>query len=371
VEHYHHRTSALEGIAQQRNAIIRTAAASSKIWFAAVCFVDSDIVLQPDTLVRLWNDQHAVVAAPYTPRWAACPVVPIPSIQGGGDEGNVTTGGESGGLALSQSQMDVKERSTQDKPLSMEQQRNHSSMLSSVCTSTDISAVEETMLVTQIDVVVPQQQYRVVPQQQSSLRLERIWDKTVDGMCPSTQSTPDWFPIQLLLHPELGQNDTSVPCIVVGMGATLLRRQVWDVPFRVGDICSVIRGEDVGFCLDVIRKHSVDCSPRTLLGHQVQHLNGGTAASVLIPDLHFDLDPNRLSTEPAGSTEKVKRDRPKGNKGPWIARLTTTHVRCLQFHSPLHFVDDTESSLLVNSEPRFVPCVLLEAALSPTRTVRG
>ncbi len=70
-----HTSSTLDAVCRQRNEVVRRAREGGYAW---LLFLDSDVMLEETTLVRLLAASGDVIHAPYRPRWAAQPIVGVP-----------------------------------------------------------------------------------------------------------------------------------------------------------------------------------------------------------------------------------------------------------------------------------------------------
>jgi len=97
--------------------------------------------------------------------------------------------------------------------------------------------------------------------------------------------------MQLLVNPHcLAVSSISFPCSVMGCGAMLLRSAVFHVPFRLGETLGGVRGEDVGFCLDLcaLGMQQELAYPHCLSRHVVRHEAGGQHPDLFVPRLQVD-----------------------------------------------------------------------------------
>ena len=117
--------------------------------------------------------------------------------------------------------------------------------------------------------------------------------------------------VQLLIDPHLLAPSPSHPalahpCVVLGFGALLVRRSLLSIEYALAESLGGVKGEDVGFCLSLLRLQEsrvrarsescrdlrrLDCQvlecpdepdvrPHFLAGHIVQHLAGGKGTTV-------------------------------------------------------------------------------------------
>jgi len=120
--------------------------------------------------------------------------------------------------------------------------------------------------------------------------------------------------IQLLINPELVAMDglcaectnglaearrevVAIECAILGFGATLLRRPILTVPFRLAEVMGGVEGEDIGFCLDLLATNNSLYRPHFLASHKVHHVSGGKAARPFIPNLSNINQPSSQSGE--------------------------------------------------------------------------
>jgi hypothetical protein len=95
--------------------------------------------------------------------------------------------------------------------------------------------------------------------------------------------------MQLLLNPHLlRSNADSIPCSIIGFGATLVRSSLLHIPYRIQESIGNVKGEDIGFCIDLLALGDVDYQPYILADHYVVHLAGGACPSPFIPDLDHE-----------------------------------------------------------------------------------
>ncbi|CAF3956018.1 unnamed protein product [Rotaria sp. Silwood1] len=179
-DHYH-TDAVLEAICNQRNAIRNYALQDAQ--YDWLFFLDSDILLQPSTLILLLQTQRHCIGAPYMPRWSRHVVVGVSQI------------GE--------------------------------------------SEIE----------------------------------------CN----------LQLLLNPHLLDcSMASIPCSILGFGAILIRSSLLHIPYRIQESIGSVKGEDIGFCIDLLALGRIDYQPYFLTAHYVEHLSGGASPSPFVPDLVHD-----------------------------------------------------------------------------------
>ena len=98
VPHYDiHARHAIQHVAAARNTALQMAHE-----YAAVWFVDTDVLPHSNTLSLLWKSEFAVVGAPYRVRWCGFPAVgiihdtvqsPLPTHCNSADEGQITLNG--------------------------------------------------------------------------------------------------------------------------------------------------------------------------------------------------------------------------------------------------------------------------------------
>ena len=75
--------------------------------------------------------------------------------------------------------------------------------------------------------------------------------------------------VEILANPQrMDAAGEAFPCALVAAGCTLIRQPALDVPFAVADY-GFVRGEDIGFCLQLKARGIV---PRCLTRHHVEHL---------------------------------------------------------------------------------------------------
>jgi hypothetical protein len=95
--------------------------------------------------------------------------------------------------------------------------------------------------------------------------------------------------LQFLLNPQLlRSNVDSIPCSILGFGATLIRSSLFHIPYRIQESIGGVQGEDIGFCMDLLALDRIDYQPYFLTGHCVMHLSGGASPSPFIPNLEHD-----------------------------------------------------------------------------------
>jgi hypothetical protein len=109
----------------------------------------------------------------------------------------------------------------------------------------------------------------------------------------STGCPPAELELQLLINPQNLRlafrgpegiyGPEALPCALLGFGAMLVRRRWGDVdllsvPYRLLESVGGVRGEDIGFCADVLslsaERGDVALQPHFLCNHEIVHING-------------------------------------------------------------------------------------------------
>jgi hypothetical protein len=90
---------------------------------------------------------------------------------------------------------------------------------------------------------------------------------------------------QFLPHKKSGPNAYS--CAIIGFGAMIIRKCLLFIEYQIGESVGGVAGEDVGFCLSLL-KYSVQMKdntirPHFLAQHSVNHMSGGASDSCFIP----------------------------------------------------------------------------------------
>ncbi len=92
--------------------------------------------------------------------------------------------------------------------------------------------------------------------------------------------------LQLLLNPHLLCSDVlAVPCAILGFGATLIRRSLLHIPYRIQESLGGVKGEDIGFCIDLLALGNAELLPHFLTCHKVEHISASKAPRPFIPRL--------------------------------------------------------------------------------------
>jgi hypothetical protein len=91
---------------------------------------------------------------------------------------------------------------------------------------------------------------------------------------------------QVVVEPESKGKLVSFPCSTMGFGALLIHKSLLHVAYQVQLSIGGVKGEDIGFCADLVRTGNPENFPHMLARHVVEHASGGARRRAFVPHIN-------------------------------------------------------------------------------------